>query len=579
MPPRMNFAPQGPTPRGVYSQGTCQVKVPPGCGPGSQFVAALPSGQRVQVQVPPGSGPGMLLVVQDPGPAATRPNTAGTAYPQHLATPVDTTGDGVPNARGWDTTGDGKVDSLDTTGDGRVDARCRKSTAPLARVEVTVPPGCVAGSIFKVMLPGGGQMLVTVPPGVGAGGTVVVDPPPPLQAPQVGGGAPEGGRGVQVKIPEGCHPGSKFKLFVKGKMMLVTVPPGVKPGDTIEVVVEQPTPSQTFPVVVPFGCTSGSKFRVVTPSGDTVIVQVPPGVNAGDVLQARPPRVPHAPRPPRAPPAPAVVEAKPAPTHGMPPSRARACWRARSQVAPPPSSAAPNPNKPDASDPGVPVDTNGDKNYDARGYDTNGDGKIDSLDTTGDGLIDKRLDNGCEPTLERMAMMLVAVPPDATPGQPLMVNTPYGQFSVQVPPSAHVGQKLRIQVPVYKMDAAAGDAPAAAPAAAPGNGGGVAAEEETQEQAMSDDNALIVLGKLVSAPEKKKLFRQMSAYIEGHEEGAVKERPERRGGRIKIKAAPAPADSADAADAPVAEVVSAPEDESPQGDAGPAHNFVQAIAI
>ena len=33
--------------------------------------------------------------------------------------------------------------------------------------------------------------------------------------------------------------------------------------------------------------------------------------------------------------------------------------------------------EPDASDPGVPVDTNGDKNCDARGSDTNGDGKID----------------------------------------------------------------------------------------------------------------------------------------------------------------------------------------------------------
>ena len=35
--------------------------------------------------------------------------------------PVDTTGDGVPNAMGHDTTGDGRIDAVDTDGDGRPD--------------------------------------------------------------------------------------------------------------------------------------------------------------------------------------------------------------------------------------------------------------------------------------------------------------------------------------------------------------------------------------------------------------------------------------------------------------------------
>lgn len=40
-------------------------------------------------------------------------------------TPVqlDTTGDGVPNAKGYDTNGDGFVDSLDTTGNGLIDSK------------------------------------------------------------------------------------------------------------------------------------------------------------------------------------------------------------------------------------------------------------------------------------------------------------------------------------------------------------------------------------------------------------------------------------------------------------------------
>jgi hypothetical protein len=36
---------------------------------------------------------------------------------------VDTVGDGIANATGYDTNGDGHIDALDTTGDGRIDMR------------------------------------------------------------------------------------------------------------------------------------------------------------------------------------------------------------------------------------------------------------------------------------------------------------------------------------------------------------------------------------------------------------------------------------------------------------------------
>ena len=45
-----------------------------------------------------------------------------------VAVPVDTTGDGVANAVGFDTTGDGMIDSLDTTGDGRIDMALPSNT-------------------------------------------------------------------------------------------------------------------------------------------------------------------------------------------------------------------------------------------------------------------------------------------------------------------------------------------------------------------------------------------------------------------------------------------------------------------
>jgi hypothetical protein len=43
---------------------------------------------------------------------------------------VDTTGDGIPDAIGYDTTGDGVIDSLDTTGNGRIDTAIVIMTPP-----------------------------------------------------------------------------------------------------------------------------------------------------------------------------------------------------------------------------------------------------------------------------------------------------------------------------------------------------------------------------------------------------------------------------------------------------------------
>ena len=43
--------------------------------------------------------------------------------PMVSGVPVDTVGNGIANAMGYDTNGDGQIDSLDTTGDGMIDTR------------------------------------------------------------------------------------------------------------------------------------------------------------------------------------------------------------------------------------------------------------------------------------------------------------------------------------------------------------------------------------------------------------------------------------------------------------------------
>jgi hypothetical protein len=70
--------------------------------------------------------------------------TAPPAYMRTpVAIPVDTTGDGIANAMGYDTTGDGLVDSLDTNGDGRIDMALpqqQTQSPPMAQAYVQSSP-------------------------------------------------------------------------------------------------------------------------------------------------------------------------------------------------------------------------------------------------------------------------------------------------------------------------------------------------------------------------------------------------------------------------------------------------------
>mmetsp|Transcript_36901 Transcript_36901/g.99311 ORF Transcript_36901/g.99311 Transcript_36901/m.99311 type:complete len:329 (+) Transcript_36901:143-1129(+) len=149
------------TPQGAVIPNTMvNVTVPAGCGPGAHIIVATPTGQQVSVVVPANATVGSTFQISVPAPVAPAQAhvvmatpvapilpaapVATAAAPQMatihqggfnysnpgfttpkqmhviLGVPVDTTGDGVADSTGYDTTGDGNIDAVDNTGDGKI---------------------------------------------------------------------------------------------------------------------------------------------------------------------------------------------------------------------------------------------------------------------------------------------------------------------------------------------------------------------------------------------------------------------------------------------------------------------------
>lgn len=136
------------------------VTVPAGCGPGAHIIVATPQGQQVSVVVPANATVGSTFQISVPAPVApvqaqvvvatpaVQPatpqmatihqggfNYANPGYTQPkqmhviLGQPVDTTGDGIADSTGYDTTGDGNIDAVDNTGDGKINFTTGNSKA------------------------------------------------------------------------------------------------------------------------------------------------------------------------------------------------------------------------------------------------------------------------------------------------------------------------------------------------------------------------------------------------------------------------------------------------------------------
>ena len=113
----------------------------------------------------------------------------------------------------------------------------------------------------------------------------------------------------------------------------------------------------------------------------------------------------------------------------------------------------------------VPMDTTGDGFADAMGYDMNGDGVVDMLDTTMDGVPDTYVGGGgggkgggggtsVAPTPQTTTMQ-VQIPQGVSDGMQFQIQIGDQIMAVACPPGAGPGTTIEIQVP------AAGAAPTA----------------------------------------------------------------------------------------------------------------------
>ncbi len=198
------------------SRQRCAVTVPAGVFAGGSFQVHAPDGTLMLVRVPPGASAGSVIHVDLPAPPrpAPQPQPWHQPHPAQAAPPgpmavrasysssgrdsqgelVDTTGDGVADSFGFDTTGNGCVDLAYGEG-GRV--------VRIATLEVVLPVGALPGGTMLVHAPHGATYTVLLPPNAVAGKRMRMHAPMhdtrPTEAPAEGvartGGSEAGGAG------------------------------------------------------------------------------------------------------------------------------------------------------------------------------------------------------------------------------------------------------------------------------------------------------------------------------------------------------------------------------------------------
>ena len=106
---------------------------------------------------------------------------------------------------------------------------------------------------------------------------------------------------MQVEVPDGVGPGDPMNIMVGNQEFTITVPDGVGPGMMLEVdlpVEDEGMPPEGGPsdqpmteaviVEVPPGLYAGDVFTVETAWGGTFEIAVPDGIGPGEQIQVRP---------------------------------------------------------------------------------------------------------------------------------------------------------------------------------------------------------------------------------------------------------------------------------------------------
>ena len=119
-----------------------------------------------------------------------------------------------------------------------------------------------------------------------------------------------------VRIPQNCNPGDQFHVLLRDRLVIVTCPPGRRPGDTLTVTVpktitnpdsqqqerlpspppEPPPPplpknkdTQLFEVLVPRGVQPGNPFPLIA-GGQRILVSCPLNARPGDRIRFNVPK-------------------------------------------------------------------------------------------------------------------------------------------------------------------------------------------------------------------------------------------------------------------------------------------------
>lgn len=206
--------------------------------------------------------PGASRQRPNPAPAPTRPQQAPTGGNSIHQAPANTSGPGAYRIPGQ---------------------------AKNQRFYVTIPPGVRSGQHFAVLV-NGQQMMVRCPDGNRPGDRLIVAAPR-VQPQQ-----------FVVEVPQNVRPGQQFRVTINSQEVMVTCPPNVRPGQRVtfqlpdsdstgdprqqsQMSSTQAAPNhQMFEVTVPDGVRPGDSFALVA-GGQKVMVTCPPNVRSGQKIR------------------------------------------------------------------------------------------------------------------------------------------------------------------------------------------------------------------------------------------------------------------------------------------------------
>ena len=179
-----------------------------------------------------------------------------------------------------------KADTMTTIGAKYVDP-----TKDIEQI-FTVPEGAKAGEKVELAMPNGKKFEFLIPEGVTAGEKIK------LKVPQNGGvfADPAGQATTTVTIPENAVEGQSLRVNLPGGQSFeFKCPPGVVPGQKVNVQLPKPKVPTSTMVTIPFGADVGQVINVDLPGGKKFEFKVPAGVEGGQRVKVQ---LPTGPAPP-----------------------------------------------------------------------------------------------------------------------------------------------------------------------------------------------------------------------------------------------------------------------------------------